>query len=136
MGAILLCEIQTLLLDLLEDFQIIFRIEWVMASQDGVYDHANGPNVAFVGVGLLEDLWRDVENAPTGLGKDLTLLKPCRLTEVDQLDDVLILRCLFEQDILQLDVPMHDPDSMQICHCRQQLFHQTKGFLLTEVGAF
>ena len=50
--------------NVVKDLLVVLPVEWRVPAQQDVHDDATGPDIAFLIVFLLQDLWRDVEGGP------------------------------------------------------------------------
>lgn len=100
-------ERELTLTNLLHDILVRLAVERRHARKQNVGDHTSGPDIALMVVVLVEDLWSDIVWRAEFFVEATVWVIDERGTEVDDLNLVEFL-ILLEQDILWLQVTMHD----------------------------
>mmetsp|Transcript_122501 Transcript_122501/g.291174 ORF Transcript_122501/g.291174 Transcript_122501/m.291174 type:complete len:261 (-) Transcript_122501:926-1708(-) len=115
------------------DLMILRTCKGHAAGEQNVHNHSKTPQVTLRTVGLVQHLRGDVAQSAAAcfhLGIGLPDLAEA---EVDELQMVRVLPSVHE--VLQLDVPVHDPSRMNVFQCPQQLLGQNLGLQLRFAAA-
>mmetsp|Transcript_22937 Transcript_22937/g.71285 ORF Transcript_22937/g.71285 Transcript_22937/m.71285 type:complete len:365 (-) Transcript_22937:220-1314(-) len=120
-------------LNLRQDRVLLGGHERRPAAHEHVGDDADGPHVALFGVVPPDDLRRHVERRAHGqVHVLLALVVVPREPEVDELDLRLHVLAL-EEEVLELEVAVHDVVEVQVAHGAHDLLHERRGGLLVVV---
>lgn len=118
-------ELEVRVLDRLQDLLVAIPAKRHLAREHYVYRYCGAPNVD-LGVVLLvpEDLRRLVPPTADVAINFLELIKYFRQAEIRQLNIDCIRRKALDENVLQLDVPVHNALRVQVLECLQQLLGQ------------
>ena len=119
---------------LFHDVLIRLAIEWRHSREKNVRDDSSGPNIALVVVILVEDLRGDVVRRAELLVEVAVRVVDERGAEVDDLNLVELL-VLLKQDILWLQVTMHNVSLVAVVDAGEDLFHEDCAVTLAELAA-
>ena len=106
-------KVELALAHLFHDILVGLSIEGRHAGEKNIRDHTRGPDVALMVVVLVEDLRSDVIGSTELLVEVTVGVVHQGGTEIDDLD-LVELFVLLKQDILRLQVAMHDVGLMAV----------------------
>ena len=107
-------------------------IERRHSRENNICDDTSGPDVALLVVVLVEDLGSDVVRSTELLVEVTAGVVDKGGTEVDDLN-LVELFVLLEQDILRLQVTMHDVGLVAVVDAGEDLFHEDSSIALAEL---
>ena len=113
---------------------VSISVEWWHSGQDNVGDDTNGPQIAFLVIFLVQDLWGDVVWGSKLLIKWLVLVEYERGTEIDDLDLIEVF-VLFKENILWLQISVDDFLLMAVVDARKNLLNQNSAVLLCKLAS-
>lgn len=116
------------------DLGVGAAIKWRDAGQNDISHDTEGPDVALLAVVVVQHLGRNVVGSTDSLLLLLAGLKLHGSTEVNNLDLVELLGGL-KQDILGLEISVHNVEAMAVADAGEQLSHEHGGIMLVELAA-
>ena len=102
---------------------IRLAIERRQSREEDVCDDSAGPNVTLLVVVLVENLRGDIVRSAKFLVKGSLWVVNKRGSKVNDLDLVELL-VLLEEDILRLEITMHDVGLVAVVDAREDLLHE------------
>ena len=124
-------EAERALAHLLHNILIGLSIERRHSREKNISDDTTGPDVALLVVVLVEDLGGDVVRSAELLVEVTVGVVDEGRAEVDDLD-LIELFVLLEQDVLRLQVTMHDVCLVAVVDAGEDLFHENSSIALAE----
>ena len=109
-------------------------IEGGHSREKNICDDTTGPDVALLVVVLVEDLGGDVVRSAELLVEVTVGVVDEGRAEVDDLD-LVELFVLLEQDVLRLQITMHDVCLVAVVDAGEDLFHENSSIALAELTA-
>lgn len=110
-------------LDLAHDISDIVAIERWPSRKHYVEDDASGPDVALEVIMIVQHVWRDVVWCSLLLLDVLAVLQFLGETKIDELDAFLDVTLFDEDQVLRLDVTMHDAHAVEVVEYAKQLLN-------------
>lgn len=99
--------------DFLNDFIVVLSVKRRLSAQQNVCDHTNRPNIAFVRITFVQNFWRNIKRCSEHLIKRSISIKNSRSPKVNDLNLIKLLT-LLQQDILWLQIPVHNIAQMTV----------------------
>ena len=125
-------EVESALAHLLHDILIGLSVEGRHSREKDVCDDSARPNVALLVVVLVEDLGSDVVRSAELLVEVAVGVVDEGCAEVDDLN-LVELFVLLEQDVLGLQVAMHDVGLVAVVDAGEHLLHKDGSIALAEL---
>ena len=127
-------EVEGALTHLLHDVLVALAVEGRHAGEEDVSDDTGGPDIAFVVIVLIKNLWGDVVRSSELLVQVSLGIVYERGAEINDLDLVELL-VLLEEDVLGLQVTMDDVGLVAVVDAREHLLHEDGSVTLGEFSA-
>ena len=127
-------EVERALAHLLHDILIGLSVEGRHSREKNVSNDTSGPDIALAVVVLVEDLGGDVVRSAELLVEVTVGVVDEGGAEVDDLDRVELF-VLLEQDVLRLQITMHDVGLVAVVDAGEDLLHEYSSVALAELAA-
>ena len=130
----LIVKAETTGADLLHDLLVRLPVEGWHTGKEDVGDDSAGPDIALGVVVLVQNLWGDVVGCTEFLVEVFVGVVDEGGTEIDDLDGIEFL-VLLEQNVLGLEISVHNVVLMAVIDAREDLLHKHSAVSLGELAS-